>query len=360
VQELNPSVTARDQPVALERPQDNSDGRTLHAEHHGEELLLECGGIVLDAVARLEQPTAGTLGDVVPRVARGALHDLQQARLCVQIDEVAEGTGDGGLFHETRCSHRRQEPIRDLPEGPADAGPIAKEHTDPQHAFPPDRGHFDKRTVPHFVGDGEHTAVREIDVLDARAVRMQRMTGPDGRHPPRIGESGRTRRVAVRRGCAHSDEVLASRAAAVLVVDDVEDVRELVALVLRNAGFVVRTAVNCLEGLLTAYEMRPDVIIMDFTMPVLNGLEATRLIKATHSTRESTVIAYTANGSIPPPLERWFVAIISKPSPPDVVLAAVPFPGELDGSSHRGRGDRSRNRCCPYGEPVTCSSCDAP
>jgi CheY-like chemotaxis protein len=122
---------------------------------------------------------------------------------------------------------------------------------------------------------------------------------------------------------AHSDERLASHAAAVLVVDDVEDVRDLIALVLRNAGFVVRTAVNGLEGLLTAYEMRPDVIVMDLTMPVLNGLEATRLIKATHATRESRVIAYTANGSIPPPLEQWFVAIVSKPSAPDVVLAAV-------------------------------------
>jgi hypothetical protein len=45
--------------------------------------------------------------------------------------------------------------------------------------------------------------------------------------------------------------------------------------------------------------------------------------KATEATRESRVIAYTGNGSIPPPLERWFVAIVSKPSSPDVVLAAV-------------------------------------
>jgi CheY-like chemotaxis protein len=117
--------------------------------------------------------------------------------------------------------------------------------------------------------------------------------------------------------------MLASRSVAVLVVDDVEDVRDLVALVLRNAGFVVRTAANGLEGLLAAYEMRPDVIVMDLTMPVLNGLEATRLIKATHATRESRIIAYTGNSSIPPALERWFVAIVSKPSPPDVVLAAV-------------------------------------
>jgi two-component system, cell cycle response regulator DivK len=124
-------------------------------------------------------------------------------------------------------------------------------------------------------------------------------------------------------GPADPHEMVASRAAAVLVVDDVEDVRDLIALVLRNAGFVVRTAANGLEGLLTAYEMRPDVIVMDLTMPVLNGIEATRLIKATEATRGSRVIAHTGNGSIPAPLERWFVAILSKPSPPDSVLAAV-------------------------------------
>jgi CheY-like chemotaxis protein len=122
---------------------------------------------------------------------------------------------------------------------------------------------------------------------------------------------------------ADPHEIVAFRAAAVLVVDDAEDVRDLIALVLRDAGFVVRTAVNGLEGLLTAYEMRPDVIVMDLTMPVLNGIEATRLIKATEATRESRVIAYTGNGSIPSPLESWFVAIVSKPSPPDIVLAAV-------------------------------------
>jgi CheY-like chemotaxis protein len=118
-------------------------------------------------------------------------------------------------------------------------------------------------------------------------------------------------------------EVAAPRAAAVLVVDDADEVRDLVAFFLRDAGFVVRTAVNGLEGLLAAYEMRPDVIVMDVTMPVLDGLEATRLIRAAQATRQSRIIAYTGHDSIPPPLERWFVAVVSKPSPPDIVLAAV-------------------------------------
>jgi two-component system cell cycle response regulator DivK len=118
-------------------------------------------------------------------------------------------------------------------------------------------------------------------------------------------------------------ETAASHTTAVLVVDDNDGVRDLIALLLRDAGFVVRTAVNGLEAVLTAYQMRPDVIVMDLSMPVLDGIEATRLIRATEATRQSRVIAYTGNASIPSTLARWFVAVVSKPSPPDVVLAAV-------------------------------------
>jgi CheY-like chemotaxis protein len=123
---------------------------------------------------------------------------------------------------------------------------------------------------------------------------------------------------------ASAEPQTASRGVAVLVVDDAEDVRDMVALVLRDAGFVVRTAVDGLEALLGAYEMQPAVIVMDMTMPVLDGLEATRLIKATKATRDARVIAYTANPSLADVLvQRLFVAVLPKPSTPDVVLAAV-------------------------------------
>lgn len=111
---------------------------------------------------------------------------------------------------------------------------------------------------------------------------------------------------------------------AVLVVDDYGDVRELIAEVLRNAGFVVRTAVNGLEGLLAAYEMRPAVIVMDFAMPVLDGLEATRLIKASEAMRQARVIAYT---STPPQsnsvVEKLFAGVLEKPATPTAVLTMV-------------------------------------
>jgi two-component system cell cycle response regulator DivK len=126
------------------------------------------------------------------------------------------------------------------------------------------------------------------------------------------------------RECVEEERLGIGRATAVLVVDDVQDQREMVAEVLREAGFLVRTAVNGLDALLTAYEMKPSVILMDVTMPVLDGLEATRLIKAADELRDANVIAFTGNASIPELLvERWFVAVVPKPSPPDVVLAAV-------------------------------------
>jgi CheY-like chemotaxis protein len=109
----------------------------------------------------------------------------------------------------------------------------------------------------------------------------------------------------------------------VLVVDDYGDVREELAIVLQEAGFVVRTAANGLEALLTAHEMRPAVIVMDLTMPVLDGIQATRLIKAAEATCHARVIAYTGNGLEDDPAQKLFAAVLHKPVTPAVVVATV-------------------------------------
>jgi two-component system cell cycle response regulator DivK len=111
---------------------------------------------------------------------------------------------------------------------------------------------------------------------------------------------------------------------AVLVVDDFDDGRELMCAVLTSAGFVVRAASNGLEALLTAYEIRPAVIVMDLTMPVLDGIEATRLIKAVDTIRDARVIACTGSPSMLDRLaDTLFVAVLSKPASPEEVLATV-------------------------------------
>jgi len=108
---------------------------------------------------------------------------------------------------------------------------------------------------------------------------------------------------------------------AVLVVDDYEDSREWLSVLLVSAGFSVRSATNGLEALLAAYDLQPQVIVMDLMMPVLDGMEAARLIKAIDELRNTRVIAYTARQ--PPPTRELFTAILRKPSPPDVVVDTV-------------------------------------
>jgi CheY-like chemotaxis protein len=130
---------------------------------------------------------------------------------------------------------------------------------------------------------------------------------------------------------------------AVLVVDDYGEVREGIAEVLREAGFVVRTAANGLEGLLAAHEMRPAVIVMDLTMPVLDGIAATTLIKANEATRQARVIAYSANPGLDDPLvQTLFTAVMQKPATPATLLATVqqvasfePIVATLDGCDER-------------------------
>lgn len=107
----------------------------------------------------------------------------------------------------------------------------------------------------------------------------------------------------------------------VLVVDDYEDSREWLSVLLANAGFKVRSASNGLEALLTAYECQPVVIVMDLMMPVLDGLEAARLIREIDNLQGTHLIAYTAR--MPPPGPELFTAVLAKPSPPDVVVETV-------------------------------------
>jgi len=109
---------------------------------------------------------------------------------------------------------------------------------------------------------------------------------------------------------------------AVLVVDDYQDSREWLSVLLENAGFTVRTATNGLEAVIAAYELQPAVIVMDVMMPVLDGLEAARLIRAIDELQNTRLIAYTARAP-QPAIGELFTAVIQKPAPPDVVVETV-------------------------------------
>jgi CheY-like chemotaxis protein len=110
----------------------------------------------------------------------------------------------------------------------------------------------------------------------------------------------------------------------VLIVDDAEDTREVLAAALGAAGLDTITAGNGLEGLLTAHTLRPAVILMDLRMPVLDGIEATRLLKAGGTTRHAHVIAHTATPAfIEGATSRLFADVVSKPASPADVVSVV-------------------------------------
>lgn len=80
----------------------------------------------------------------------------------------------------------------------------------------------------------------------------------------------------------------------ILVVEDGDDLRLLMKLGLESYGYVVETAANGRLALATAAEQRPDIILMDVNMPVMDGLTATRLLRSNPKTREVPIIVISA------------------------------------------------------------------
>jgi CheY-like chemotaxis protein len=80
----------------------------------------------------------------------------------------------------------------------------------------------------------------------------------------------------------------------VLVVDDTEDIRELMRLQLTTLGYRVVEASDGREAVAAALRERPALILMDMTMPVLDGLGATRLIREADGICGVVIVAFTA------------------------------------------------------------------
>ena len=80
----------------------------------------------------------------------------------------------------------------------------------------------------------------------------------------------------------------------VLVVEDHEDNRQILRDLLGSAGFEIIEAENGEEAVTLSETGRPDVILMDIHLPVLDGYEATRGIKANRHSRSIAVIVMTS------------------------------------------------------------------
>ncbi len=112
----------------------------------------------------------------------------------------------------------------------------------------------------------------------------------------------------------------------VLVVEDTEDNRQIIRDLLTSAGYEMIEAINGEQGVAMAAEHRPDLILMDIKLPVLDGYEATRRIKANPALRHIPVIAvtsYALSGDEERTREAGCDAYVAKPFSPRLLLAKV-------------------------------------
>jgi CheY-like chemotaxis protein len=112
----------------------------------------------------------------------------------------------------------------------------------------------------------------------------------------------------------------------VLVVDDFADGRELVAEYLAFKGFSVSEATNGADAIDMARNTRPNIVLMDLSMPGIDGWEATRVLKADPRTQAIIIIAVTAHalkGETDAAREAGCDGVICKPF--DLVASGAEF-----------------------------------
>lgn len=80
----------------------------------------------------------------------------------------------------------------------------------------------------------------------------------------------------------------------VLVVDDEFANAEILALILEDEGYHVTCAANGRDGLRRVQESRPDLVVLDFMMPVLNGAEMGKALRAEPATRGIKILMNSA------------------------------------------------------------------
>jgi two-component system cell cycle response regulator DivK len=116
------------------------------------------------------------------------------------------------------------------------------------------------------------------------------------------------------------------KAPLILVVDDYQDAREMYAEYLQFSGFRVAEARNGNEAVSQAFDLKPDLILMDLSLPGMDGWEATRVLKADERTRHIPVVALTGHalaGASEGAKKAGCDSFVTKPCLPDDLVVEV-------------------------------------
>ena len=112
----------------------------------------------------------------------------------------------------------------------------------------------------------------------------------------------------------------------ILVVEDQEDNRQILRDLLGNAGYELTEAENGEEAITAAGKQRPDLILMDIQLPIMDGYEATRRIRTNPDLRSVPIIAvtsYALAGDEDKALAAGCDGYVTKPYSPRDLLAKV-------------------------------------
>jgi two-component system, cell cycle response regulator DivK len=112
----------------------------------------------------------------------------------------------------------------------------------------------------------------------------------------------------------------------ILFVDDYQDAREMYAEYLQFSGFRVAEARNGNEAVEQAFALSPDLILMDLSLPGMDGWEATRQLKSDERTRHIPVVALTGHalaGASEGAKKAGCDSFVTKPCLPDDLVVEV-------------------------------------
>src|ERR1700753_2929468 len=112
----------------------------------------------------------------------------------------------------------------------------------------------------------------------------------------------------------------------ILVIEDTEDNRQIIRDLLPSFDYELIEAVNAAEGVAMAQTHRPDLILMDIQLPVIDGYEATRRIRAIPELAQVPIVAvtsYALSGDGAKTREAGCDGYVAKPFSPRQLLAKV-------------------------------------
>jgi two-component system, cell cycle response regulator DivK len=123
----------------------------------------------------------------------------------------------------------------------------------------------------------------------------------------------------------HYKENMEKQQKLILFADDFKDNRDLYGHFLTASGFRVALASDGEQAVEQALQLQPDIIVMDLSMPVVDGWEATQRLKADHRTRHIPILLLTAYGpeDVSKTVKQHCQGILEKPCRPDHMVAEV-------------------------------------